>query len=129
MYKFGDRIQYPEYQKPSPEFISACRLLGEDLMTPYYTLDENKKIVRLEKPTEVVDTSDAFEKFSRLVGKDERWIDGVVEKMINEFGAIKTCRVLGQLIAAGNLLYQEYTNNGATNGNWKYYRSSFMTGL
>lgn len=128
IYKWNEKIPDVRHGKPSQEFVRACQLLGEDLMTPYYTLDENHKIVRLEEPTEIVDASDAFEGFSRLVDKEEGMIGAVVRKMMAEFGAIKTCRALGQLIATGNITYHEFTSYGKTHGTWTYHCSSFMTG-
>ena len=128
LYKWNERIPDLRYGKPIPVFVRACQLLGKDLMTPYYSLDENHKIVRLEEPTEIVDASDAFEGFSRLVDKEEGMIGAVVGKMMDEFGAIKTCRALGQLIATGNITYHEFTISGETHGTWTYHCSSFMTG-
>ena len=40
--------------------------------------------------------------------------------MINEFGTVRTCRLLGHLIAAGNVFYDEWEYGGETHGGWRY---------
>lgn len=124
IYKWNNKRPNSRYQKAAFEsFLGESKLLGEELMTPYYTLDENRKIVRLEEPTETVDTSDAFEGFMRLIGNEQGMIGSIVESMIQEFGTIKTCRVLGQLITTGNIIYHEFEINQQTHGGWQYRRN------
>ena len=36
--------------------------------------------------------------------------------MFNEFGPVRTCRLLGHLIAAGNVFYDEWEYGGETHG-------------
>lgn len=80
----------------------------------------NAKIVRLEEPTEIVDISDAIDAFMKLIGNEQGYIGTIVDKMINEFGLVKTCRLLGHLIAAGNVFYDEWEYGGETHGGWRY---------
>ena len=89
-------------------------------MTPYYSLDKNSKIIRLEEPTEIVDISDAIEGFMKMVGNNHGMIGGVVKEMIKEYGPVKTCRMLGQLITAGEVFYDEWEIGEETHGVWKY---------
>lgn len=120
IYKWQRKAPDLRYEKPDPEYTRACQLLGEEIMTPYYSLDKNSKIIRLEEPTEIVDFSDALDGFKKLVGNNHGMIGGIVEEMINEFGPVKTCRMLGQLITAGEVFYDEWEIGEETHGVWKY---------
>ena len=120
IYKWQGKAPDRRYGRPDPEYIRACKLLGEEIMTPYYSLDKNKKIIRLEEPSEIVDISDAIESFMKLVGNVHGPIGGIVDKIINEYGPIKTCRVLGHLITIGTVFYDEWESFGETRGGWEY---------
>jgi|GEM_PF-3789933 len=120
IYKWQRKAPDLRYEKPNPEYTQACQLLGEEIMTPYYSLDKNSKIIRLEEPTEIVDTSDAFEGFIKLVGNERGMIGGVVEEMIKKYGPVKTCRVLGHLITTGDIQYDEWEIGEETYGVWNY---------
>ena len=119
IYKWQCKAPDLRYDK-NPQYLQDCRLLGEDIMTPYSTLDMNAKIVRLEEPTEIVDISDAIDAFMKLIGNEQGYIGTIVDKMINEFGLVKTCRLLGHLIAAGNVFNDEWEYGGETHGGWRY---------
>ena len=95
-------------------------------MTPYYSLDKNRKIVRLEDPMEIVDVSDALEDFTKRIGNESGMIGGIVEEMINEFGPVKTCRVLGHLVSIGKVVYYEYESeySKVIRGVWKIVKNS-----
>ena len=119
IYKWQCKAPDLRYDK-NPQYLQDCRLLGEEIMTPYYTLDMNAKIVRLEEPAEIVDISDAIDAFMKLIGDEQGYIGAIVDKMINEFGPVKTCRLLGHLITAGNVFYDEWEYGGETHGGWRY---------
>lgn len=120
IYKWQRKAPDLLYEKPNPEYIQACRLLGEEIMTPYYSLDKNKKIIRLEEPTEIVDISDALESFMKRVGNNHGRIGGIVSEMVDEFGPVKTCRMLGHLITAGDVFYDEWEIGEEIHGSWRY---------
>lgn len=120
IYKWQRKAPDLRYEKPDPEYIRACQLLGEEMMTPYYSLDKNSKIIHLEEPTEVVDISDAIDGFMRLVGNERGYIGSIVDEMIHVFGPVKTCRVLGHLITIGDVFYDEWEIGEETHGVWKY---------
>ncbi|MBR6415865.1 MAG: leucine-rich repeat domain-containing protein [Bacteroidales bacterium] len=119
MYRWHQKAPDLRYDK-NPQYLQDCRLLGEEILTPYYSLDKNAKIVRLEEPTEIVDISDAVDAFMKLIGNEQGYIGTIVDKMINEFGPVKTCRLLGHLITAGNVFYDEWEYGGETHGGWRY---------
>ena len=110
----------PHLPNDKNPYLQDCKLLGEEIMTPYYSLDKNHKIIRLEEPTETVDISDALEGFKELAGTDYGYIGNVVGKMIAEFGPVKTCRALGHLITEGIVFYSEWEIGEETNGVWSY---------
>lgn len=120
IYKWQRKAPDLRYGQPDPKYLQDCRLLGEEIMTPYYSLDKYNKIVRLEEPTEIVDISDALEGFRKLAGTDFGHIGDVVRKMIGEFGPVKTCRALGHLIAEGIVFYNEWEMGGENHGTWVY---------
>lgn len=120
IYKWQRKAPDLRYEKPNPEYTRACQLLGEEIMTPYYSLDDNNKIIRLEETTEIVDISDALEGFMKMVGNNHGMIGGVVKEMIKGFGPVKTCRVLGHLITTGDVFYDEWEIGEETHGVWKY---------
>ena len=118
IYKWQCKAPDRRYDK-DPKYLQDCRLLGEEIMTPYYSLDKNAKIIRLEEPTETVDITDAIEGFTKQVGNDSGYIGSIVDKMIDEFGPVKTCRVLGHMITKGIVFYDEWEINGEPHGVWK----------
>ena len=126
IYKWNGKDLGLGYQASDSEYISDSKLLGEEIMTPYYSLDKNRKIVRLEDPMEIVDVSDALEDFTKRIGNESGMIGGIVEEMINEFGPVKTCRVLGHLVSIGKVVYYEYESeySKVIRGVWKIVKNS-----
>ena len=126
IYKWNGKDLGLGYQASDSEYVSDSKLLGEEIMTPYYSLDKNRKIIRLEAPMEIVDVSDALEDFTKRIGNESGMIGGIVEEMINEFGPVKTCRVLGHLVSIGKVVYYEYESeySKVIRGVWKIVKNS-----
>lgn len=122
LYRWNLRNPYLPGMILDPEFVRASKLLGEEIMSsPWYTLNSKRKIVRLEEPVPVVDYTDAIEGLKKLIGDTQgRIYTPVFDKMIDEYGPVKTCRALGYMIAAGNVLYHE--NEKYQDGNWSVYK-------
>lgn len=123
IYKWQRKAPDLRYDK-DPKCLQDCKLLGEEIMTPFYSLDKSHKIIRLEAPTEIVDISDAIEGFKRLAGTDYGYIGNIVGKMIAEFGPVKTCRALGHLITEGIVFYDEWDIGGEPHGAWRFEKCS-----
>lgn len=122
IYKWNLRIPNIRYQKPDPEFVSACKLLGKEIMTPWYTLNDKHKIIRLEEPVPAVDFTDALEELKTLVGDTQGMITPVFDTMINKYGPVKTCRALGYMMTTGCIIYHEHETYQV--GMWSVYNES-----
>ena len=121
IYRWNLRNPYLPGMILDPEFVRASKLLGEEIMTPWYTLNAKHKIVRLERPTPVENYADAIEGLKKLIGDIQGTIyTPVFDKMINEYGTVKTCRSFGYMIAAGDVLYHE--SETYQDGNWSVYK-------
>lgn len=121
LYRWNLRNPYLPGMILNPEFVRASKLLGEEIMTPWYTLNAKRKIVRLEGPAPVEDYADAIEGLKKLIGDIQGTIyTPVFDKMINEYGHVKTCRAFGYMIAAGNVLYHE--SEKYQDGNWSVHK-------
>lgn len=122
LYRWNLRNPYLPGMILDPEFVRASKLMGEEIMSsPWYTLNSKRKIVRLEEPVPVVDYTDAIEGLKKLIGDTQgRIYTPVFDKMIDEYGPVKSCRALGYMIAAGNVLYHE--NEKYQDGNWSVYK-------
>lgn len=120
IYRWNLRIPNTRYEKPDREFVRACKLLGEEIMTPWYTLNEKRVITRLDEPLQVDDIMDAVDRLKQLIGDKVGMIyTPVFDKMFNEFGPIKTCRALGYLLTTGHVIYHE--NETYQDASWHYF--------